>query len=244
MKEKLIEIREYKKMNLREGILFIGIPSEGFFDLILANYYIKKFNLDSIALIYSELFPPVTFIYKGKPKFPARIHADEKLKFAVVTAEFAPHVNLSRILGKAICEWADKNDIHHIITVNELIVDSNKENPEIFGIGSTDEARNLLKEKGIPSFEYGVLVGLPAVILDECRWLNISSYCILAEINPQQISLNIVGRVLEALNRLFPSIAIEVEPLIKEMEILENQIREIRNKTKPIETQPSMLFYG
>ncbi len=239
-----IEIREYKKINLKEGILFIGIPSGGFMNLILANYYISKFNLDSMAYIYSELFPPVTFIYKGKPKFPARIHADEKLKFAVVTAEFAPHPLLSRIIGKVLCEWAEKNDIHSIVMVDEVFVEASKENLEIYGIGSTDEARALLKEKGIQQFEYGMLIGLPAVILDECRWLNIDTYCLLIEIDPQQPSFKIISNVLNTINRLFPNIATEVEPLVRELENLETQIKEIRKKAKPIEMQPSMLFYS
>jgi len=169
---KEVEIREYKKVNLREGILFVGIPMTGVMNLMLANHYIRSFNLDSIASIYSEYFPPVTFIFKGKPKFPARIHADEKLKLAVVTAEFSPNPRLTRLLGKSICEWAEKNDIHSVITVDEVLVNDSSHEMNIYGIGSTDDARKLLSEKGINQLEYGMIVGLSAVVLDECRWAN------------------------------------------------------------------------
>lgn len=240
---KEVEIREYKKVNLREGTLFIGIPTSGFLNLMMANYYIRAFNLDSIAWIYSDLLPPVTFIFKGKPKYPARIHADEKLKFAVITAEFAPHPRLARILGKAICEWAEKNDIHNVISVEELIIQEEKP-AEIYAVGSTDSARNNLSSKGINQLDYGMIVGLAAVLLDECRWLNIDAYCLIAEMSQYQPSFKIVVKILEVMNSLFPSIAVNTEPLAKEAEILENQIKELREKIKPIETHPSSLFYG
>jgi len=50
--------------------------------------------------------------------------------------------------------------------------------------------------------------------------------------------------VLESINKLFPNISLDSQPLLKEAEMLENQIKELREKIKPIETQPSMLFYG
>ncbi|MDT7892210.1 MAG: PAC2 family protein [Thermoproteota archaeon] len=239
-----VEIREYKKVNLREGTLFIGIPVSGILNLMLANYYIRSFNLDSIASINSDYFPPVTFIFKGKPKFPARIHADEKLKFAVITAEFTPNPRLTRMIGKTICEWAEKNDIHNVVSVEELLVSDTSSELGVYGIGSTDEARNALKEKGINYFEYGMLVGLSAVILDECRWANIDAYCLVAEISQREPSFKIVTKVLEAINKLFPNIALDPQPLLKEAEMLENQIKELKERIKPIETQPSMLFYG
>ncbi len=241
---KEVEIREYKKVNLREGILFVGIPMTGVMNLMLANHYIRSFNLDSIASIYSEYFPPVTFIFKGKPKFPARIHADEKLKLAVVTAEFSPNPRLTRLLGKSICEWAEKNDIHSVITVDEVLVNDSSHEMNIYGIGSTDDARKLLSEKGINQLEYGMIVGLSAVVLDECRWANIDAYCLLAEISQNEPSFKIVVKVLESINKLFPNISLDSQPLLKEAEMLENQIKELREKIKPIETQPSMLFYG
>ncbi len=101
-----IDIRKYKDINLRDGVVLDGFPSVGLVSSISASYLISSLQLDQIAVLDSEHFPPVSLVYEGKPKFPARIHASENHKMAVFSAEFTPNPSLDRAIGRKILSWA------------------------------------------------------------------------------------------------------------------------------------------
>ncbi len=148
MPKEIIEIKEYKKLDLRESILIDGFPSVGLISTIISNYYISAFNLDGMAFIDSPYFPPLTLVYAKKPKYPARIHASEDKKLTVISCEFTPAPQLVRAIGEKIVKWAITRHIHSIITfVGILEKGSSEQVSEVYAVGSTEQIRNLLSEK-------------------------------------------------------------------------------------------------
>lgn len=243
MPKETIEIKEYKTIDLKESILIDGFPSVGLISTIISNYYISGFNLDGMAFIDSPHFPPLTLIYAKKPKYPARIHASEERKLAVISCEFTPAPQLARAIGEKIVKWAITKHIHSIITF-EGILEKEESNQvsEVYAVGSTEQMRNLLTEKGIPLLEYGAVIGLPAIILNQCRWLNLDAVCFLVKIYHPYPEFRAAAHVIEQINKLYPSIAIDTQPLYKEAEKIEKRIREVREATKQVQEPAGTLY--
>jgi len=233
MAKKIVRIREYKKLDLRGGILFDGFPSIGLVSTILANYYIASFNLDSIAVIDSPAFPPITTIYAGKPKFPARIHADEKLKFAVISSEFTPHPALDREIGLAICKWAIKHGINKILTIEGILEEKDLEEVgKVWVVGSTSKSMEDIKKAELPVLEYGAIMGIPAIILNECKFLNVDAYCFITKVHHTHPEFKASAIVLEMINKLFPDISLDPKPLYAEAEKIEKKIKRSKGTYK------------
>jgi len=240
--EKEIEILSYKKLDLRGGVLIDGFPSVGFVETIIANYYIRYLNLDCIAYIDSKYFPPTSMVYAGKPKFPARIYANEEKKISVFVAEFIPHPSLARLIGKTICEWANHQGISKIISIEGIPVEEEVD-PEIYAVGSTDNSRKLLEQFDIKQMEEGVVIGIPAVILNYCRWLNIDAFIFLVKVHPKFPEFRAAAKIIEFLNNMLPNIKVDVKPLYQEAEIIEQKLKSMNEKTKTVVRPPSEIFY-
>jgi uncharacterized protein len=243
MPKEIIEIKEYKKLDLRESILIDGFPSVGLISTIISNYYISAFNLDGMAFIDSPYFPPLTLVYAKKPKYPARIHASEDKKLTVISCEFTPAPQLVRAIGEKIVKWAITRHIHSIITfVGILEKGSSEQVSEVYAVGSTEQIRNLLSEKNIPLLEHGAVIGLPAIILNECRWLNFDAVCFVVRVFHPYPEFRAAANVIEYINKIYPSIAVDTQPLYKEAENIEKRIREIREATRPVQEPAGTLY--
>jgi len=243
MPKNTIEIKEYKKIDLRESVLIDGFPSIGLISTIISNYYISAFNLDGMAFIDSQYFPPLTLVYGKKPKYPARIRASEDKKLAVITSEFTPAPQLTRAIGEKIVKWAITRHLHSIITFEGVMEkEGSSQETEIYAVGSTEQVRNLLVEKQIPLLEYGAVIGLPAVILNECRWLNFDAVCFVVKVYHPFPEFRAAAHVIEYINKLYPNLAVDVKPLYQEAENIEKRVREVREAARPLQ-EPSGTLY-
>lgn len=120
-----IKLFEYKKMDLRNAIVFDGFPSVGLVSTIATNYLINVLELEQIGIIDSPAFPALSIIRNGEPLSPVRIYGgqkevkgdgDETLNIVVFISEFAPPIGMVKSIAKIIVDFAVENDCHMIIT--------------------------------------------------------------------------------------------------------------------------------
>jgi len=135
-----IIMHRYKEMDLEDSTVINGFPSTSLINSIVAGYLINVLNLDQICGLDSDEFPPVSMIYDSKPKFPARIYADEKAKIVVFLSEFTPYPPMARNVANTVLSFAEEAGCSRIISPETQILD--EDGFKLFGIGSTDAARN------------------------------------------------------------------------------------------------------
>jgi uncharacterized protein len=152
----VIEFREYKEMDLKGSTIIEGFPGVGLVSTICATYLIDTLKLDQICAVESEDFPPTSMIYATKPKFPARIYASAEKKLAVFLGEFSPSPNLHRPIAMKLLDWVKEKECARVVSTEGLPsteVCKHETNearePNMFGVGSTDNARAELKTAGI-----------------------------------------------------------------------------------------------
>src|SRR3972149_1012048 len=241
-----IQIYELRRMDLRGATVIDGFPSVGLVSSIVANYLINALGLVQIGIMDSPFFPTVALVRDGKPMNPVRIYAGSKAnpdgvdsdQLVVFISEFQPPPNLIKGIASAVLDWAQDQKCTQLVCPEGLIVDKEggeTRDVEVYGIGSTDRANEILKKNSVAIFEEGVITGVAGVLLHEGRKRGFGG------VTPPS------ARAIETIAKLLPRTELDAKPLYEEAERIEMQLKSIHQQTEglkkpPVKERPSM--YG
>jgi uncharacterized protein len=246
-----IETKKFKDMDLKGGTILEGFPGIGIVGPIAATYLIDYLEMDQICALDSEDFPPTSMVYANKPKFPARIYANSEHKIGLFLSEFTPSPKLHRPIAKKLLTWAKEQHCKRFICMEGLPSEAGKEpggegtrKINVFGVGSTDEARRELKKAEIKKLEAGMIFGVSGVLLNEGRWENFDVITLLAEAYAEMPDALAAAKILEALDKLMPNIKIDTKPLLDQSKKFEEHLRGLRKQVEPPIKEPYKAMYG
>ncbi|OGS41489.1 MAG: hypothetical protein A3K67_01385 [Euryarchaeota archaeon RBG_16_62_10] len=250
-----VEIVELKRMDLRNAVVIDGFPSVGLVSSIVANYLIALLKLEYIAVMDSDLFPTLSLIRNGEPLGPARVYARPDLKegeqqIVVFSTELQPSPNLLRDIGAAIIDFAIAQRCRLVISAGGLIIEREEgEEPDekgeiaVYGIGSTEAAQELLLKADAEPFVEGVISGTAGVLLNEGKRRGIDVVTLLAEARPETADARAAALILATIDQMVLHLNLNVEPLCKEAERLEAQLkilhRDAQKKSRPPGIEPA-----
>ncbi|MEM2910591.1 MAG: PAC2 family protein [Nitrososphaerota archaeon] len=234
-----IRIKEYKRPDLRGSVVIDGFPSSSLVTSLVASYLVAHLNMDQVAFIESAHFPPVAFVYGGKPRYPARVYVEEGLKLVTFVSEFNIPLWLSRAVASALIDWSLKNGCEMIVST--LSVPKESGDVAIYGVGSTERTREMISKVGIEQMGIGVVPGVPGVLLCEGRWNNFDVVVLLAEATEDTPLFTAAAMLLEALTKLIPRIKIDLEPLYREAKTIQDRLHSLREVAQAAERKP---MYG
>ena len=147
-------------MNLDGGYLLDGIPSAGISSAIATESLIHTSNFELGGIIDSEHFPIVSLVKNGAPNYPTRIFVNNDLKVSVFSSYLTLPESLYRPMASMMLRWAKKHKIAQIIS--SIALNSPNQN-QILVAGSTEAAREKLKEQGFKILEHGTIPGIPGI---------------------------------------------------------------------------------
>ncbi|PUA31904.1 MAG: hypothetical protein B9J98_05275 [Candidatus Terraquivivens tikiterensis] len=234
-----VRIKEYKRPDVRGGIVIDGFPSSSLVTSLVASYLVAHLKMDQVAFVESAHFPPVAFVYGGKPRYPARVYVEEELKLAAFVSEFNIPLGLSRAVANSLLDWSLKNGCEMVIST--LSVPKESGDAVIYGIGSTERSREMISKAGIEQLAIGVVPGVPGVLLCEGRWNNFDVVVLLVEASEDTPLFAAAAMLLEALTKLVPRIKIDLEPLYREAKAIQDRLRSLREVAQAAERKP---MYG
>ncbi len=246
-----IKIYELKRLDLRDSAVIDGFPSVGLVSTITANYLIGILQLEQIGILDSIHFPTVSVVRNSEPLNPVRIYAKPSVKksekqVVVFISEFQPPPNLIKLIAGTILDWMMEQGCRLLISPEGLVIDrgetekedepeDSKENEgalESYGIGSTENARKILKEYKIQQFQEGVISGVAGVLLNEGKRREFDVISLLAEARPNYPDARAAAKVIEAIDKILLHIDIDVKPLYQEAEGIEARIMSMQQKAK------------
>jgi len=233
-----IEIYELRRVDLRDAVVIDGFPSVGLVSSIVANYLIALLKMEYIAVMDSDMFPTVSLIKDSEPLGPARVYARPNLKpgeqqVVVFSTELQPSANLLRPIGTSIIDYAQEQKCRLVISAGGLIVERGEDDePDadvgeiaVYGIGSTEEAQKLLMQADAEPFVEGVISGTAGVLLNEGKRRGMDVITLLAEARPDMADARAAALILAAIDQMILHMHLNVEPLCKEAERLEAQLK-------------------
>jgi len=242
-----IEIIEYKKIDLSNSLLVVAFPTVGLISSIAGQFVIDTLKLEEIGTIVSSEFMPATIIHKSKPSPPVRIYAGDKKcgpdgsceQIAVIISEFMPPYNIIKPLADKILAWAEKKGCKSIVTLEGThAIDDKKKKLTVYGIGSNENMKKLLKNYKIPETKEGMITGVTGVLLYGGVLKKNDVVCLLSEAQSSFPDSRAAGNLLKKLDVMLPEIKIDPKPLYKQAEQIEKNIRKFMEQSKP--TAPSI----
>ncbi len=236
-----IQIYELKRMDLRGATVIDGFPSVGLVSSIVANYLINALNLTQIGIMDSVYFPTVALVRDGQPMNPVRIYAGPKVEdrdqVVVFISEFQPPPNLIKAIAATVLDWAQDARCNLLVCPEGLIVDAEgveeeDRQVEVYGIGSTDKAMDMLRDNHVTMFEEGVITGVAGVLLNEGRKRDFDVITLLSEAHPDYPDARAAARVIETIDKLMLHTELDAKPLYEEAERIEMQLKSIHQQTE------------
>jgi uncharacterized protein len=230
----MIELHTFKEIDLKGGTVIVGHPSVGMISSIAASYLVDKLDLDQIAALDSEEFPPISLIFNNKPKCPARIYAREDIKIAIILSEFVPPPAVVRPLARKILEWTKKNGCNRIISL-EGLVSRGDGDISVYYVNSLDEGAEAMKKAGTSAepLNLGMITGVSAVLLNECRIGNFDVISLLGEARKDIPDSEAAARLVQIVDELLPEVEIDISPLLEEAKKLEERMEKLKTQATP-----------
>ena len=242
-----IQIYELKRMDLRGATVIDGFPSVGLVSSIVANYLINALNLQQVGIMDSAYFPTVSLVRDGQPMNPVRIYAGPKIEgrdqLVVFISEFQPPPNLIKAIAATVLDWAQDQRCNLLVCPEGLIVDTDASEveriPEVYGIGSTEKAMEMLRKNSVVLFEEGVITGVAGVLLNEGRKRDFDVITLLSEAHPDYPDARAAARVIETIDKLMLHTELDAQPLYEEAERIELQLKQINRQTDAAQKKPA-----
>jgi len=252
-----MDIIEIEEMNIRGAYVIDGFPSVGLVGSIVANYLVTNLKLRQIAVIDSENFPNVSTIKDGIPHSPVRIYGGEfgeGERMVVFVSEFQPPPHVLKALGITVMDWVEDHKCRLVISPEGISTKQGGRPPApdgqlaVLGVGSTPEARELLKSHDIAIFEGGVIVGLSGVLLNEGVNRTFGVITLLAEAAANIPDARAAAAEAAAINKLILHNRLDLSPLLEEAAKIEENLKDIYEKAGREEemrkTSATPIMYG
>lgn len=225
-----IRIRELKPISLEGGYLIDGFPSVGFTSAIATESMIHTSQFDLAGVIDSENFPAISIVKNGEPNFPTRIFVNNDLKVGVFLSYFTLDQSLHKVTAKTMLNWAKKHKIGLI--VSSVAIKSSTEDEEVIGIGSTESARNKIKEAGLKVLDHGIIPGIPGILLNEGSISKQDVVVIIFHTDGNGPNFKSSAQLCMSMSKLIPRASCDIPSLQKEAEKAEIMIKETQEESR------------
>ena len=228
-----IRITEVKDFDLQDGHIIDGFPYDGHAGSIAAEAMVRTIGFEFAGFMDSKSFPPVSIVRDGIPNFPVSIFVNEKLKVAVFLSHLRLPESFSKGIATAILQYAKKHKCKQIISsmkVNEV-----KTSKEINAIGSTDNARNIIKKLGMDTRLNAMITGIPGILLAQGRFSNQNVIVLLfSEKDNKNSDLEYGAKLCLTIGMLIPNLPCNIKLIEGETVKIEKMIIQTEKESKAI----------
>lgn len=231
----IIKIKEIEKIKLKNPVVIEGFPGIGMVGTISASYLAEKLGMKLVGYLASSHFPPISAIHDYKPVSPARIYASEKYDLIVLFSEFIIPSEIVYSLSEKIIEWSRKKKAKMIYSLAAIAVPEPKDT--IHGIASTPAIGETLKKNGVDLIKEGATQGVSGVLIAECASQQFPAANLMVQTS-SPLDPKAAARLLGKLSQLI-SIPIDIKPLLKEGEDVEQKMRAAMDKMKEMQADYS-----
>lgn len=234
-----------KKISLKEPTVLEGFSGIGFVGPLAAQYIVEQLNMEQVGYIESDMLPPMAILSKGVVMHPLRVFASKKYNLVVFESEFPLPKKLISEIAKEIVDWSKKNKIKILICLEGIGVPQVPTKQKVYAIATNKNLQKNL-EKDIKLLKSGLMIGVSAAILLECKSKKVPSICLMTESRPSFPDGRAAAALIDKLNKIL-NININPNKLIKESDEFEQKLKKLLEKARITKAKPTVsekTIYG
>lgn len=237
-------VNKKRRLNIQGGTVLDGFPSSGLVNAIAIECLIRSVKTELVAVLDSSEFPPLSIVIDHFPQFPARIYVNESLKVSFFVSELDVHPSMQRGMARKILDWTIENQCKTIVSsagINTKSKDQSSstllpEISEIVAVGGTESARDMITKNGFEHFQAGTIIGIPATLLNEGSLMDLDVIILLVKTYADGPDFRAAALLSQAVTKIIPGIYCNIETMVREGEVIEDNIKALRynlNKISP-----------
>ena len=231
--ESLAEIiRIVEKKPIPFGTLMLnGLPDVGLVGLIAASHIISELDMDEVAYMDSDLLPPIVVLHDGLPHAPLRIFGNSQI-LATISETAIPANGIYAVI-RHLVRWGGEKKVKLMVSIGGLPVPNRQDiaEPKVYGVATTSELINMLKEKGIETIKEGFMVGPQALILRYCMELGVPGIALLAQSFYNYPDPEAAAAVVKEISKI-TGLQIDVSKLLEKGEEIRLKARDVMKRTQ------------
>ncbi len=229
-----IKIIEVKDFDLKDGYIVDGFSYNGYAGSIAAESMVRTSEFEFAGFMDSSSFPPVSIVRDGIPNYPVGIFVNEKLKVAVFLSHLRLPGSFSKDIATSILQYAKKHHCKQIISSMKMERTS-ESSREISAIGSTDNARNMIKKLGMNITLNATMPGIPGMLLVQGRF-SVQDVVVLLffEKSDKDMDLENGAKLCLAMGTLIPNLPCNLKIINSETVKAEKMIKKTQKDSKHI----------
>jgi uncharacterized protein len=226
-----MDIVQFKPLDLKEPTILVGLPDVGLVGTIAVSYIINKLGMKEAGYIDSPRFPPLIIIKESAVKNPVRIYCMDDIVAIISDLPFIqPVINP---FFRSVISWVKTLRPKAVIGLTGLPSQERLQvdKPEVSGIATTSDAREMLDRAGVRLLTDGVFIGVYAGLLKECNIQRVPNITLFAQSHMNFPDPVASLETLAVLNRIL-DIYIDLKQLQEEAEGIKLSTRELMRLTE------------
>ncbi len=247
-----VVLTKLKNVTLNNGVLIEAFTGVGMVASIAANYMISNLQLDQVAAMDSDDFPPVSMIYNGRPKLPCRVYCSMELNLAVFTSEVPLPIRKHRAVASELIKWGIEAGCTSFIAMDAIPREGEEgeearpadELPPVWAIGASDASRKKMKESGLETLQVGMITGVSAVMLNMGRIQSLDVIGLYADARTDIPDAAAAASLVSILNKLLRPrpFSLSLKPLLDEAKDIQLQLEKVRRQAEPAIKEPYNIY--
>ena len=220
------------------GVAIAGFTTAGMVGVIAASHIIRTLRLNQLGTVLNADFPAVALIQDEIPKHPVRVYQGNGI--GVFTSEIKFQDKQDIMFASTVLEWYTKGGFDKLIIIDGVTSnDKQLEQGELYGVGSSESARNDLKRAGIEPIQQGIVAGITGFLLGEGDRIGIDVTALLAEASPMYPDARAAAIAIEAVCDL-TGLDIPLGDLLENAREIENSVRDVFENTATMLPAPEV----
>lgn len=227
-----IRIVETREEPLKGAMMVVGFPTHGLVGSVAASYLIHTLDMELVAYLTSEEFPPTVIMEEGVVSAPVRFYASKLVcgvdrscdQLVVAIADIQPPVEMLNSLGRTLLDWAASKEVQLVVAIEGQPIES-----EIRGdarvVAMANRAAAPILEKYHFAAANGVVTGLAGGILLGAIGRTTPVLCLVAQAHKDYPDARAAAKVIETINPLVPLLLLDTKPLREKAREIEGEVR-------------------
>ena len=249
-----ITVADHVEMDLSAALLVTGLASYGIVGTVASNYLVRSLGLERIASVISEDFPPMAVVRDGRAFSPMRIHAAPMVcgpdgvcnQLAVAVSDFVPKPEMIAPISEAILDWAVRKRVAEVITMEGLRIEGEPEDGPVYAMANQEAVRKRLEGLDVEMLDEAVMSGFSGIFQYRGEIAGIPVTSLLVSTQEEFPDARGAAKLVSCVSPLVPKLEIDPEPLYREAERIEDDLKESMRKqaaaTSEISKRSRIMF--